>query len=80
MHKKKQTSKITISSTKPKGIAYKLTPKKNTPPTFSMEKEGGVGKGLRTTSKEGIVITNLTKKPHPSSQLERMGGAIIYNK
>jgi hypothetical protein len=46
-----------------------------------MEKEGGVGKGLRTTSKKGIVITNLTKKkPHSSSQLERMGGAINYNK
>jgi hypothetical protein len=42
-----------------------------------MEKEGGVGKGLTTTSKEGIAITNLTKKkPHPSFQLERMGGAI----
>jgi hypothetical protein len=27
-----------------------------------MEKEGGVGKGLRTTIEENIVITNLTKK------------------
>ncbi len=37
-----------------------------------------VGKGLRTTSKEG---TNLTKKkPHPSSQLKRMGATINYNK
>jgi hypothetical protein len=58
LHKKKQTIKITISFTKPKGIAYKLTPKKNAPPTFSMEKEGGVGKGLKTTS---IAITNVTK-------------------
>jgi hypothetical protein len=30
-----------------------------------MEKEGGVGKGLRTTSKEDIVIKNLTKKTPP---------------
>jgi hypothetical protein len=27
-----------------------------------MEKEGGVGRGLKTTIKEGITITNLTKK------------------
>jgi len=27
-----------------------------------MEKEGGISKGLRTTIKEGIAITNLTKK------------------
>jgi hypothetical protein len=65
LHKKKQTLKITISSTKPKGIDYKLTQKKNAPPTFLMEKEGGVVKGLRTTSKEGIAITNLTKKTPP---------------
>jgi hypothetical protein len=32
-----------------------------------MEKEGGVGKGLKTTINEGIAITNLTKKcpTHP---------------
>jgi hypothetical protein len=30
----KQTFKITISPTKPKGIAYKLFFKKNAPPTF----------------------------------------------
>jgi hypothetical protein len=32
-----------------------------------MEKEGETNKGLRTTIKEGIVITNLTKKnlTHP---------------
>jgi hypothetical protein len=32
-----------------------------------MEKEGGVNKGLKTTIKEGITITNLTKKnpTHP---------------
>jgi hypothetical protein len=29
-----------------------------------MEKEGGVGKGLMITSKEGIAITNYTKKNH----------------
>jgi hypothetical protein len=27
-----------------------------------MEKEGGVGKGLKTTIKKGIAITNLTEK------------------
>jgi hypothetical protein len=27
-----------------------------------MEKEGGACKGLKTTIKEGIAITNLTKK------------------
>jgi len=59
----KKPKKITISSTKPMGIAYKLRPKKNAPSTFSMEKEGGAGKGfLKTTNKEGIAITNLTKK------------------
>ncbi len=43
-------------------------------PPSHMRKEGGVGKGLRTTIKEGIAITNLTKKkPHPS----KMGGVII---
>jgi hypothetical protein len=31
----KQTLKITISPRKPKGIAYKLRPKTNAPPTFS---------------------------------------------
>jgi hypothetical protein len=68
LHKKKQTLKKTISSTKPKGIAYKLRPKINAPPTFSMEKEGGAIVGFsRTTTKEGIAITNLTKKnpTHP---------------
>jgi hypothetical protein len=29
-----------------------------------MEKEGVASKGLRTTSKEGIAITNFTKKTH----------------
>jgi hypothetical protein len=54
---------------KPKNIAYKLKQKQNAPPTFSMEKEGGVGKGfLRTTTKKGITITNLTKK-HPTHPL-----------
>jgi hypothetical protein len=40
---------------------------KNAPPTFSMEKEGGASKGLKTTNKEGIAITNLIKKTptHP---------------
>jgi hypothetical protein len=44
-----------------------------------MEQEGGAGKGfLKTTTKEGITITKFTKKTHPSSQLERMSGAINY--
>jgi hypothetical protein len=66
LHKKKQTLKIIIFFTKPKSIAYKLRPKKNVPPTFSMEKEGGACKGFsRTTTKEGITITNLTKTNPP---------------
>jgi hypothetical protein len=39
----KQTFKITISPTKPKGIAYKLKQNKNAPPTFS-HGEGWWGK------------------------------------
>jgi hypothetical protein len=47
-------------------------------PPFHMEKEGGACRGLNTTIKEGIAITNLTKKkPHPSSPLDKMGGVII---
>jgi len=34
-------------------------------PPFHMEKEGGVGRGLRTTIKEGIAIMNLTQKNPP---------------
>jgi hypothetical protein len=45
-----------------------------------MEKEGGASKGLRTTSKEGITITNLTKKSPFIFQLKNMGGEINYNK
>jgi hypothetical protein len=49
-------------------------------PTFS-HGEGSWGKGLKTTTIEGIAITNSTKKiPHPSSPLERMDGAINYNR
>jgi hypothetical protein len=67
LHKKKQTFKITISPTKHKGIAYKLRQKKIPHPPFRMEKEGGATKGLNTIIKEGITITNLTKKnpTHP---------------
>jgi hypothetical protein len=36
----KQTLKITISPTKPKGIAYKFRPKKMPHPPSHMEKEG----------------------------------------
>jgi hypothetical protein len=68
LHKKKQTLKKK-SFIKPKNIAYKLKQKQSAPPTFSMEKAGGVGKGfLRTTTKKGIIITNLTKK-HPTHLL-----------
>jgi hypothetical protein len=46
LHKMKQTLKITIYPTQPKGIAYKLKPKTNAPPTFSHGKKrwgkGGV--------------------------------------
>jgi hypothetical protein len=58
----KQTLKITISPTKCEGIAYRLRPKKMPHPPFHMEKEGGACKGLRTTIKKGITITNLTEK------------------
>jgi hypothetical protein len=61
----KQTLKITISPTKPKGIAYKLRTKKMPHPPFHMKKEGGAGKGLKTTIEEGIVIPNLIKKIAP---------------
>jgi len=53
---------------------------KNAPPTFFMEKEGGANKGLRTTSKEGITITNSTKKSPFIFQLKNMDGEINYNK
>jgi len=63
----KQTLKTTIAPIKPKGIAYRLKPKQMPHPPFRMEKEGGACKGLKTTIKEGIGITNLTKKnpTHP---------------
>jgi hypothetical protein len=39
-----------------------------------MEKEGGVGKGfLRTTIKEGIAITNLTKETPPIFSIREDG-------
>jgi hypothetical protein len=37
-----------------------------------MEKEGGAGKGLKTTIKKGIAITNLTKK-NPTHPLHLKG-------
>jgi len=37
-----------------------------------MEKEFGVSKGLRTTIKKGIAITNLTKK-NPTHLLDLRG-------
>jgi hypothetical protein len=63
----KQTPKITISPTKSKGITYRFRPKTNAPPPSHMENEGGACGGLRTTIKEGITITNLTKKTPPFS-------------
>jgi hypothetical protein len=41
-----------------------LNNKKMPHPHSHVEKEGGVGKGLRTTIEESIVITNVTKKTH----------------
>jgi hypothetical protein len=34
-------------------------------PPSHVEKEGGVGKGLKTTIKKGIAIMNLTQKNPP---------------
>ncbi len=76
----KQTLKITISPTKPKGIAYKLRTKKMPHPPFHMEKEGGAGKGLKTTIEEGIVIPNLTKKITPILSSWKDGWGNNYNK
>jgi hypothetical protein len=42
-----------------------LNNKKIPHPHSHVEKEGGVGKGLRTTIDESIAITNVTKKTHP---------------
>jgi hypothetical protein len=38
-----------------------------------MKKEGGASKGSRTTSKEGIAITNLTKKTPPILSIREDG-------
>jgi len=60
-----------------------LDQKQNAPPTFSMEKEGGACKGLlRTTTKEGIAITNLTKNnpTHPLNYRGWVGQLIIIKK
>ncbi len=57
-------------------MAYKLWPKTNAPPTFSIEKEGGASKGfLRTIIMEGITITNLENKTSPifSTKEEGLG-------
>jgi hypothetical protein len=53
--------------------------KKKNPTTLS-HGEGRWGKSLRTTINESIVTKILTKKPHPSSLLEKICGAINYNK
>jgi hypothetical protein len=76
----KQTLKITISPTKPKGIAYKLKQNKMPHPPFPCEKEGGVGKGLRNTIEEGIGITNLTQKTPPILSTWEDGWGNNYNK
>jgi hypothetical protein len=68
----KQTLKITISPTKPKGIAHKLNPQKMPYPPFHMEKEGGACKGLRTIIKESIAIINFTKN-NPNHPLHLRG-------
>jgi hypothetical protein len=61
----KQNLKVTISPTKLKGITYRLSQKQMPHPPSHMEKEGGASKCLRTIIKEGIIITNLTKKNPP---------------
>jgi len=74
----KQTLKITISPTKPKGIAYKIKQKKMPHPPSHMEKEGGACRGLKTTIKKRYCNHKFDKKkPHPSFPLKRMGGVII---
>jgi len=52
-----------------------LDPKKCPTQPFTWRRKV-LNKGLRTTINESIVTKNLTKRPHPSSLLERMGGAI----
>ncbi len=56
------------------GVLLNFT-QKNAPPTLSH----GEGRwGLRSKINEGIATKKMKKKPHPSSPLERMGGAINY--
>ncbi len=57
-----------------------LDQKKMPHPPSHMEKEGGVGKGLRTTIKEDITITNLTKKSPPIFSTREDGWGNNYNK
>jgi hypothetical protein len=45
-----------------------------------MEKEDGACRGLRTTIKEGITITNFTKKPPPILSTLEDGWGNNYNK
>jgi len=76
----KQTLKLIVSLTKPQGIAYKLRPKKMPHPPSHMEKDSGVGKGLKTTIKEGIAIMNLTKKNPPILSTREDGWGYNHNK
>jgi hypothetical protein len=58
----KQTLKITISPTNPKGIVYRLGQKKMAHPPSHMEKEGGACRDLKTIIKKCIAIKKLTKQ------------------
>jgi hypothetical protein len=75
MHKMKQTLKITISPTKPKGVAYKLRPKKMPHPPSHMEKVVGQRWGLVNKINQPIATQKLTKKTPPihSSREEGWG-------
>ncbi len=57
-----------------------LDPQKMPHPPFHMEKEGEASKGLRTIIKEGITITNLTKKISPILSTWEDGWGNNYNK
>jgi hypothetical protein len=61
----KQTLKITISSTKPKGIAYKLRPKKCPTHLFTWRRKVGKRWGLSSKINQGIATQKLTKKKAP---------------
>ncbi len=74
----KQTLKITISPTKPKILPINLNQKKMPHPPFHMEKEGGPCRSLRTTIKEDITMTNLTKQKKTPAHPLHLRGWVNY--